>query len=366
LTGDAPPSSLAQCLLKWYQHNRRELPWRNTRDPYRITVAEFMLHQTQVRTVLPYYHRFVERFPNWASLAGASLDDVLKAWEGLGYYARARNLHALARLVCSQHDGQLPHSREALLTLPGIGPYTAGALLSICFGADQAAIDGNVRRVLCRVFQITEDPKTAVGRRRLRETAAALLPLGRAGTFNQALMDLGATVCTPRRPACSECPLNDQCGARQLGIQESLPVRRTRKPLPHHDIAAGVIWRDGRVLIARRPLRGLLGGLWEFPGGKRESGESLKECLAREVREELGIDIHVGELLVTVRHAYTHFRITLHAYHCRYVGGEPQTIGCTAWKWVALQGLSEHAFPAANHSIIAMLQDADRARGDAG
>ena len=223
-----------------------------------------------------------------------------------------------------------------------------------------------MRRVLCRVFQITEDSKTAAGRRRLRETAAALLPLGRAGAFIQALMDLGATVCTPCRPACTECPLGDQCGVRQLGIQGSLPVRRTRKPLPHQDVAAGVIWCDGRILIARRPPRGLLGGLWKFPGGKREPGESLEECLAREVREELGIDIRVGELLATVRHAYTHFCITLHVYRCRYIGGEPQTVGGTAWKWAALQELSEHAFPAANHSIIAMLQDADRARGDAG
>ena len=365
MTGDTPSFSFAQRVLEWYRYNRRELPWRSTNDPYCITVAEFMLHQTQAQTVLPYYHHFLERFPSWASLARASLDDVLKVWEGLGYYARARNLHALAQSVCSQYDGRLPSSRDELLALAGVGPYTAGAILSICFGADEAAIDGNVRRVLCRVFQITEDPRAGAGLRRLRETAAALLPSGRAGTFNQALMDLGATVCRPRRPKCGACPLGDQCEARQLGVQENLPVRHTRKTLPHHDIAAGVIWRDGRILIARRPPRGLLGGLWEFPGGKREPRESLEECLAREVQEELGIVIHVGEQLATVKHAYTHFRITLHAYHCFHVSGEPRAIGCTAWKWVTPQELLDYAFPAANRTIIAALQRADCTRGDA-
>jgi A/G-specific adenine glycosylase len=356
MNGDAAPILLAQRLLDWYQHNRRELPWRRTKKPYPITVAEFMLHQTRVRTVLPYYQRFLKRFPDWASLAEASLDDVLKAWEGLGYYARARNLHAVAQRVCSQFEGQLPDSEGALLALPGIGSYTAGAILSICFGQDRPAIDGNTRRVLCRVFQITEDPTRPEGRRRLQETATSLLPPGQAGRFNQALMDLGATICTARQPACTHCPLNEGCQARQLNIQESLPVRRPRKPIPHHDIAAGVIWRGERILIARRPPRGLLGGLWEFPGGKREPGESLEECLIREVREELGIEIEVDRPLTAVKHAYTHFRITLHAYLCRYVSGEPQNIGCTAWKWVMPEELDDFAFPAANRAIIETLR----------
>ena len=358
--GDTGLHPFTQQLLSWYQHNQRDLPWRRTRKPYHITIAEFMLHQTRVRTVLPYYQRFLELFPDWASLAEASLDEVLKAWEGLGYYARARNLHALAQRVCSQHEGQLPDSEEALLALPGIGPYTAGAILSICFGQDRPAIDGNTRRVLCRVFQITKDPTRAEGRKRLQEIAASLLPPGQAGTFNQALMDLGATICTPRQPACAQCPLGEGCRARQLNIQESLPVRRPTKPLPHYDIAAGVIWHDERILIARRPPRGLLGGLWEFPGGKRESGESLEGCLVREVREELGIEIEVDELLTTVKHAYTHFRITLHAYRCHYLSGEPQNIGSTAWRWVLPEELDDYAFPAANRAIIETLHTPNR------
>ncbi len=355
-TGRPPGQSLTLRLLQWYERNRRDLPWRETDDPYAITVSEFMLHQTRVQTVLAYYPRFLQRFPDWSSLAGASLDEVLKAWEGLGYYARARNLHALARRVIAQHNGQLPDSEEALLALPGIGHYTAGAILSICFGRDVVAIDGNVKRVLCRAFHINEQPSSPEGKRRISESAKSLLPPGRAGAFNQALMDLGATICTPRRPACDRCPWEQACQARQLGDQESLPVRRPRKPLPHQDIAAGVIWRDGLILIAQRPANGLLGGLWEFPGGKREPGETMEECLVREVAEELGIAIQVRQPLATVDHAYTHFRITLHAYHCQYVSGEPKALGCATWKWVRPGELDDYAFPAANRTIIAALR----------
>ena len=363
MTGKPQARDLAERLLTWYAGNRRDLPWRNTRDPYAITVSEFMLHQTRVQTVLPYYRRFLARFPDWSCLAAASLDQVLKAWEGLGYYARARNLHALAKRVASDHQGSLPQTVEELLALPGIGPYTAGALLSMGFSQDVPAVDGNVRRVLSRVFCIQEDPRGTVGKRRVHELAVSLLPPGRAGTFNQALMDLGATVCTPRNPFCEHCPWEASCRARQLNIQESLPVRPSRKPIPHQDIAAGVIWRDGHILIAQRPPKGLLGGLWEFPGGKREPGESLKECLTREVREELGIEVAVGAPLATVQHAYTHFRITLHAFHCGHVGGTPQAIGCSAWKWVEPHQLDEYAFPAANRTIIARLRAIGRAPG---
>lgn len=352
-TGEYP--RLADQLLTWYGKNSRNLPWRSTSDPYSVVVAEFMLHQTRVSAVLPYYNRFMAQFPGWPQLASAPLDRVLKAWEGLGYYARARNLHRLARVVCQTCRGQLPSSREELLVLPGIGDYTAGAILSIVFGQDEPAVDGNVRRVLSRLLGITEDLTSRAGAARIQAAAKALLPLGRAGQFNQALMDLGASICTPRRPDCSTCPWRENCYALANDLQQVLPARRKARPLPHHDVAAGVISKSGRVLIAQRPPTGLLGGLWEFPGGKQEPGETLQQCLVREVREELAIDIEVGDLLMQVDHAYTHFRITLHTFTCKFVSGQPRAIGCTAWRWVWPRNLDRYAFPTANRRIIQRL-----------
>ena len=346
---------LAELLLTWYEHNSRDLPWRSTSDPYHIVVAEFMLHQTRVSTVLPYYGRFLTQFPGWSPLASAPLDRVLKVWEGMGYYARARNLHRLAMAICSHHEGRLPSSRAELLALPGIGEYTAGAILSIAFGQDETAVDGNVRRVLSRLMGIVEDPTAPEGAANIQSAARSLLPPGRAGQFNQALMDLGASICTPRHPNCDACPWRQRCYAFANRKQEALPTRRATRPLPHYDVAAGVIWRDAEILIAQRPPNGLLGGLWEFPGGKQEPGETLQQCLVREIREELEIEVEVGELLMRVDHAYTHFKITLYAFSCTFVSGDPQATGCTAWKWVLPGDLELYAFPTANRRIIQQL-----------
>jgi len=350
-------------LLAWAYAHRRDLPWRGERDPYRVWVSEVMLQQTRVETVIPYYRRFLARFPTLRSLAEAELDDVLKAWEGLGYYARARNLHRAARRVMEHHGGQLPAEREALLALPGIGAYTVGAILSLAFGQDAAVLDGNVRRVLSRLFAINGDPRSAATRRRLWNLAEALLPPGQAGPFNEALMDLGATVCTPRGPRCADCPLSEGCQGHQGGDPERYPTRVERRPLPHYDVAAGVIWRGDQLLISKRHTDDLLGGLWEFPGGTRESGETLEECLVREVREELGIEIAVGDLMMAVRHAYTHFRVTIHVFHCRYLSGQPQALGCADWRWVRPDELDDFAFPAADRRIISSLRGHGRGMG---
>lgn len=349
-------------LLAWSHAHRRDLPWRGERDPYRIWVSEVMLQQTQVETVIPYYHRFLSRFPTLRSLAEADLDEVLKVWEGLGYYARARNLHRAARQVMKDHNGQLPADRGVLLALPGIGPYTVGAILSLAFGQDAAVLDGNVRRVLSRLFAVDGDPRSAATRRRLWNLAEALPPPGQAGLFNEALMDLGATVCTARDPRCSECPLGEACQGYQEGNPEKYPVRIPRRSLPHYDIAAGIIWWGDQLLISKRHTDDLLGGLWELPGGKQESRETLEECLVREVREELGIEIAVGDLLMTVRHAYTHFRVTLHVFHCRYLSGQPQALDCADWRWVWPDELDDFAFPAANGRILAALQGNGRGK----
>jgi A/G-specific adenine glycosylase len=350
---------IAEKLLSWYRENQRELPWRQTRDPYAIWVSEIMLHQTQVTTALPYYRRFLARFPTVFDLAQALLEEVLKAWEGLGYYARARNMHCAAQSIVAEFGGRIPDGYDALRRLPGIGDYTAGAILSIAFGQDRAAVDGNVLRVLSRVLHVTTDIADPATKRQIETLAAHLLPPGEAGDFNQALMDLGATVCLPRRPRCLICPLPTVCAANQLGIQELLPVRAPKKPAPHYQVAAAVIWRNGQggeFLIAQRLPKGLLGGLWEFPGGKQEAGESLPDCLKREIREELGFGIAVGDLLVVVEHAYTHFRITMHTFHCCPQEGEPQTIGVAAWRWIMLDQVGDFAFSAADHKIIAALK----------
>ncbi|MBM4045775.1 MAG: A/G-specific adenine glycosylase [Planctomycetes bacterium] len=355
-------------LLVWFRRDQRDLPWRRTRDPYAIWVSEIMLQQTQVATVEPYFERFLKRFPTVKALAQAPLGAVLKVWEGLGYYSRARNLHRAAKLVVSEFGGRLPGTMDELLTLPGIGRYTAGAIASIAFGQDEPVLDGNVTRVLCRVFRIRQNPKAGKTQQKLWSLARQLIPPGKAGAMNQALMELGATVCVPREPRCAVCPLSVAkkpvpiigtgffCLARLHGEQDDLPLKTKRKPVPHHDIAAGVIWKGSRILIDQRKPEGLLGGLWEFPGGKRRPRESLAAALVREAREELGVQVEVLRPLVTVQHAYSHFRITLHVFHCRHVSGRPRALGCAAWKWVTLPELGRYAFPAATHKVIAALR----------
>jgi A/G-specific adenine glycosylase len=368
-----------RALLKWYDRRRRDLPWRRSRDPYRVWVSEIMLQQTQVETVKPYFRRFLRRFPSVRALAEAPADAVMKAWEGLGYYARARNLHRAAKIISSDFRGRWPESPEELMKLPGIGRSTAGAISSIAGDCDAPVLDGNVARVLCRVFRIRRNPRESRTQKTLWEMAQKLLPPGRAGDFNQALMDLGATVCIPRNPRCGACPAAKRfaacCGVCPLAAvclakaheeQDKLPVKTKRKPIPHYDVAVGIIRRGKRLLIDRRKPEGLLGGLWEFPGGKRQENESLERCLTREIREELGIRVKIIRPLMSVPHAYTHFRITLHAYECRlaspersrtgrYVSRFPRAIGCAEWRWVRPDELDCYAFPSANRKVIAEL-----------
>jgi A/G-specific adenine glycosylase len=352
-------------LLAWAETGLRDLPWRRERTPYRVWVSEIMLQQTRVETVTPYFNRWMARFPTIGALARADLGEALKCWEGLGYYARCRNLHRAAQTLVQEYGGSLPDSREALLALPGIGPYTVGAILSLAFGQDAAVLDGNVRRVLSRLYAIDDDPEDAAARGHLRQRlwdlSEALIPPGRAGQFNEALMDLGATICTPRGPRCPHCPLNEACRAYAAGDPEGYPPPRRRAPTPHYEVTAGVIWRAEQVLIAQRPLDGLLGGLWEFPGGKREPAETLVECLQRELREELGIEVDVGQQLTVVRHAYTHFRVTVYAFECLYRSTqEPTALGVHDWRWVTLDQLDDYALPVVDRKIAVTVRDAWR------
>jgi A/G-specific adenine glycosylase len=350
-----PYKSTARSLLAWRPGHRDHLPWRRTRDPYRILVSEVMLQQTQVSTVTPYFRRFIRKFPTLSSLARAPVQRVLKVWEGLGYYARARNLHRLAQEVIQRNGGQLPASYEEWLRLPGIGEYTAGAMASFAFGQDVPALDGNTIRVIVRLFGIRKDPSEGPVRKKLFSLAQRLIPFGEGRRMNLALMDLGATVCLPRDPRCAACPVMRFCVAKGEGIQDRLPLRRRRKPIPTVEAVIGVISKKGKVLIAKRPAKGLLGGLWEFPGGKPEPGESLSEALGREIREETGIRVVVRKPLLVVRHAYSHFRIRLHAFSCTYESGAPNPLGCVDLKWVSPTQLRTYPFPKANQIIIAHL-----------
>lgn len=329
-----PMPEIADHLLDWYTANARRLPWRGIQNPYATWVSEIMLQQTQVDTVIPYYRRWMERFPTLGSLAAAQEQDVLAAWEGLGYYSRARNLLKAARQVMAEYTGELPGDLKNLQSLPGVGRYTAAAIASIAFGLDTPALDGNIRRVFARLYAIRIPARSPQGESLLLDLAKQNAPAGKAGDYNQALMDLGATLCTPHSPDCALCPLHNDCQAFALGIQAELPVSSPRPPAPHIVVTAGILQRAGQVLIARRPANGLLGGLWEFPGGKLQEGESLPACLQRELHEELAVEVEVGEPAGVYRHAYTHFRVTLHAFFCRLASGEPRPLASPEIRWM--------------------------------
>jgi A/G-specific adenine glycosylase len=325
----------ASKLLDWYDQNARELPWRGHPDPYGVWVSEIMLQQTRVETVIPYFRRWMLHFPRVSALASASQQEVLNMWEGLGYYSRARNLHRASQIIITEYNGQIPDDPKILTRLPGIGRYTAAAIASIAFGKDEPALDGNIRRVLSRVFNITEPARSTSGERLLWSLAEKHMPIGRVGDFNQAMMDLGATICTPKNPDCSICPVAPICQAKALDIQEARPVPKPRLKIPHHTVTAAVIQQGEKILIVQRPQNGLLGGMWEFPGGKLETGEELHDCLRREIIEELGIGIQVGAPYGVYKHAYTHFRVTLHAFLCRLNGKQPELKEHSDLRWVA-------------------------------
>jgi A/G-specific adenine glycosylase len=348
--------TLAQRLLDWYDQHARQLPWRTHPEPYRVLVSEIMLQQTRVETVLPYFERWMERFPDVQALAAASQQEVLAAWEGLGYYSRARSLHRAAQQVVEKYGGQIPSEMEELRSLPGVGPYTAAAIASIAFQRDEAALDGNIRRVLARVFNVEVPARSPQGDKILWELARENLPPDRAGDYNQALMDLGASICTPRRPGCPVCPLESGCQARLLGIQEQRPVKLARREVPHYLVTAAVIWQKAQVLITLRPQDGLLGGMWEFPGGKLQEGEDLPTCLQREIGEELGVEIVVLQPVGVYRHAYTHYRVTLHAFHSRIVSGDLTALQVADFRWVSVPELSSYPMGKIDRLIAKDLQ----------
>lgn len=339
-------------LFAWFAAHRRDLPWRREpRDPYRVWLSEVMLQQTQVATVIPYYTRWLERFPTLADLAAAPVDDVLKAWEGLGYYSRARNFHRAAQTVITEHSGQIPRDAELLRALPGVGPYTAGAVASLAFNADAPVLDGNVRRVLSRLFALERAPDATLWR-----LAAALMPPGRAGLYNESLMELGATVCAPRAPHCSGCPLRLQCRGHASGDPERFPGKTVKPPTPHHRVLTAVIVDGaGRVLLGQRPREGLLGGLWEFISSdyRGPAPDGLERMVAQ--RAGLSIDAQRARALGEVKHAFTHFRITREVWVITVDGrAAARSVGYDQARWASLTEVGHLALTRSDQRILAL------------
>ncbi len=346
---------LRQRLLFWYASQGRDLPWRCTRDPYAIWISEIMLQQTQVKTVIPYYERWLRQLPTVERLAAAPQQSVLKLWEGLGYYARARNLHQAAQQIVVNYGGRFPDRLDEVVALKGIGRTTAGGILSAAFNQPTAILDGNVKRVLARLVALPVPPGKAIAL--LWQLSEQVLDPQHPRDFNQAIMDLGATLCTRHNPACLLCPWQPHCAAYNQNAVSDFPMTEPRKPLPHKQIGVAVIADEqGNILIDRRKQEGLLGGLWEFPGGKIEPDETVEACVSREIKEELDIEIEVGDRLITIEHAYTHFKVTLNVFNCKYLSGDPKPLESDEVKWVTLDEIDQYPFPKANSQIVEALR----------
>ena len=337
-------------LLRWYDNQGHNFPWRGIIDPYKTWLSEVMLQQTQVHTVIPYFKRWLQAFPNIKSVASADMDTILKQWEGLGYYARARNFHAACKIVESNYLGEVPNDIDQFSSLPGAGSYISGAVMSIAFNQPVPALDANAFRVVSRLQSV--DKPFSKCKNEMNEFLSDLICTQRPGDFNQAIMDLGRNICTPINPHCTICPLSKYCSAFVNKTVSNYPVKLKSRQKPHYRVAVGVIWKNEKILISKRRENGLLGGLWEFPGGKIEPGESAENCIIREVQEELGVCVKPTFFLKQIKHAYTHFSITLDAYYCEFIGGKPQALGCLDWQWATTEQIQDLPFPKANHKLF--------------
>ena len=342
LAGPSPPDALLQPqrrawlrrrLLAWFARHARALPWRLTRDPYPIWISEVMLQQTQVATVIPFFERFLKSFPNVAALAETDEQQVLRHWEGLGYYRRARDLHRSSRIIHKEHGGEIPVNVDILRTLPGFGRYTVNAVLSQAFDARLPILEANSVRVLCRLLGVREDPRKAPVRQRLWDAAATLLPAKHVGQFNQAMMELGALVCTPTQPRCAACPLAKCCVARLHGVQEEIPFRASEAAPTRVSEVAIVLRRGHRVLLAQRPATGRWANLWEFPHTTLALGESHAEAGAR-LLGQLGLTADLGHEITTLNYAVTRFRITLVCLAACYRRGQLRTGLYSQARWM--------------------------------
>lgn len=346
---------LVQSILSWYKHNKRDLPWRKTHDPYKIWISEIMLQQTRVEQVIPYYYRFLDKFPSINVLASSNLDDVLKMWEGMGYYRRARYLLEAAKIIAERHKSKIPSKYEILATLPGFGPYTCGSVLSIAYNLPYPAIDGNVIRLMSRLFKIESDITRIATKRTIEKTVVNLIPANKASAFSQALMDMGASVCKSVRPKCNICCCQKFCRAyNEMPNPEILPKKTKKIRNAHVHIAAGIVRNRNTVLISKRPENVILGGLWEFPGGKKERNESLDAACVRELKSKVGISAKIIKPFISIKHHYSHYSVTIHFFCCSYLSGR---LNKSTAKWVKIDELEMHAFSKVHKQVAMKIRD---------
>ena len=338
-------------LIEWYYDNKRPLPFRSTNNPYKIWLSEVMLQQTQIKTVIPYYNRWLRHYPTLQSVSNERIEPLLKLWEGLGYYQRCRNFHNALQIVDQKFNGKIPEEFNHFIALPGVGVYTAGAVLSIAFNQAIPAIDGNVVRVMSRVLGIKN--LTNRNKHRIKNKINNLIPFLSPGDFNQALMELGALLCTPKKPICNKCPISKICKAYKVASPELYPLPKKKKRNPHFIIVTAIIWRNNTFYIQKRNESSMLGGLWEFPGGKVENGESLKGALKREIEEECGITPTIKNKLGCIEHSYSHFSISLHCFHCIEKDKKINFSHNTAW--ITNEQIGLYPFPKANHKLFSLI-----------
>lgn len=348
-------SGFALQLLRWFNENQRAMPWRETKDPYKIWLSEVMLQQTQVDTVIPYYNRFIDHYPNPESLASAHDDDVLKLWEGLGYYRRCHNFIKAVRDVNVNYGGTVPDDPDCFKQLPGVGDYTTAAVMSIAYDHVLPVVDGNVIRVITRCYAVSDDVGKSATKKSILDRMTRLIPDDAPGDFNQAVMELGALICTPKNPRCTQCPISEYCGAFQTQTTALYPVIAKKQKIPEYQVVLGLIMKGGKFLIQRRPDKGHLAGLWELPGGKAFEDEIPEQTLNRKCSEELDLQIVVCEKLAIASHVYSHFKIHVTVFLCDAGDQKENPLKNQPVKWILPDELSTYAFPSVNHKLFSKI-----------
>ncbi len=340
--------NFTQKIISWYEINKRPLPFRKSKDPYKIWLSETMLQQTQVKTVLPYYEQWIKKFPTLKTVSLSNIDSLLKLWEGLGYYKRCINFYKASKIVVDNYDGKIPDKKKEFLALPGVGEYTASAVLSIAFSKPFPVLDGNVKRVMSRIIGIKK--LSNFNLKRINNSLKRLICKSRPGDFNQGLMEIGALICRPINPKCDECPISEKCYALKKGNPENFPTKSIKKSKPQYDVVVAIIWRKNKFYIQKRKTYKMLGGLWEFPGGIVNKGEDPKVVLKDKVLKECGTELKVLNKAGIVDHTFSHFTIRLCGYFCSEkklpIKESPTR------RWIYKKNIKDYTFPKANHKLF--------------